>query len=91
MGEKYNGWANYETWLVNLWFGDMFSDMAEEGNSLDEDQMESFVEELLLEEGSIPENGFAADIMNAAIRSVDWRELAGEYEVVDEEETEDAE
>ena len=21
MGEKYNGWTNYETWLVNLWLG----------------------------------------------------------------------
>jgi hypothetical protein len=89
MGEKYNGWSNYETWLVNLWFGDMFNDMAEEGEQLDEDQIETMVLEMLESDGNLPESGFAADIMNAALRSVDWRELAAHYEVVDEDKDEE--
>jgi hypothetical protein len=89
MGEKYNGWSNYETWLVNLWFGDMFNDMAEEGEQLDEDQIETMVLEMLESDGNLPDSGFAADIMNAALRSVDWRELASHYEVVDEDKDEE--
>jgi hypothetical protein len=36
----------------------------------------------------LPENGFVADIMNAALRQVDWEDLASHYEL--EEESEDA-
>jgi len=25
--EKYNGWSNRETWLVNIWFGDCFGSL----------------------------------------------------------------
>jgi hypothetical protein len=28
--EKYNGWANRETWLVNMYFGEALSEMIEE-------------------------------------------------------------
>lgn len=24
MNQKYNGWTNRETWLVNIWFGDFW-------------------------------------------------------------------
>lgn len=27
---KYNGWTNYETWLVNIWFDQSFSEWASE-------------------------------------------------------------
>jgi hypothetical protein len=32
---EYNGWTNYETWLVNLWYGDVFTDMQNDGNVRD--------------------------------------------------------
>jgi len=85
---SYNGWSNYETWLVNLWYGDLFVDMANEdwtGGEIVED----FVMEMLADEGALPETGFAADIMNAALRNVNWRELAEHYNVNDEDESED--
>lgn len=85
MSEGYNGWSNYETWLANLWFGDYLSDLAGEGEELDEDRIETIVTEMLADEGSLPETGFAADIMNAALCRVNWRELAEHHEVVHDE------
>ena len=85
---EYNGWTNYETWLLNLWFGDAFTDMQEEGVQLDAQYLQDYVEEILLSQGQLPETGFAADIMNAAMRQVDWEDLASHYEL--EEESEDA-
>lgn len=85
---EYNGWTNYETWLVNMWFGDIFADMQNEGEDTSADSLEGFVLEMLDSEGTLPETGFAADIMNAALREVDWEDLAEHYAL--EEESEDA-
>jgi hypothetical protein len=85
---EYNGWTNYETWLVNMWYGDIFNDMAENGETVDAEYIQFFVEEMLESDGALPQYGFAADIMNAALREVDWDDLADHYRV--EEETEAA-
>jgi hypothetical protein len=85
MSQGYNGWSNYETWLVNLWFGDIFTEMSDQGQ-LHSEMLREFVEEMLESDGALPQYGFAADIMNAALRSVDWRELAEHYETEEEEE-----
>jgi hypothetical protein len=85
---EYNGWTNYETWLVNMWFGDCFVSMQEDGVDTSAEALESFVMEMLDSDGHLPENGFVADIMNAALREIDWEDLASHYEV--EEESEDA-
>jgi len=87
---EYNGWTNYETWLVNMWFGDCFAAMQEDTGNMSADALEDFVMEMLESEGNIPQYGFAADIMNAALREVDWDELAEHYAVEDEEEEIDA-
>lgn len=84
---EYNGWSNYETWLVNLWYGDVFTDMQNDGNVIDAEYIQSFVEQMLDTDGAhCPPYGFAADIMNAALREVDWEELAEHYAVEDEKE-----
>lgn len=74
MSEKYNGWASYETWLVNLWFGDYFNDM-------DMDMTASFVRDTVEEliDDDYNDGGFVADLMGAALREVDWDELADAY------------
>lgn len=88
---EYNGWYNYETWLANLWYGDYLQDLANEGEQLDADMIETIVTEMLADAGELPETGFAADLMNAALREVNWEELAAHIEVVEEEsEEEDA-
>lgn len=87
---SYNGWKNYETWNVSLWYGDVFASMASE-QKLYGDYLEEMVVEM--EMGSIPESSLAADIMNAALRRVDWDEIADHYnadsDFEDEEEDED--
>lgn len=83
---KYNGWTNYETWNCNLWFDDAFTEDAERiladcDNDKDEaisqlaDYIESTVEEYKPE---VP-NGFFGDIMSAAMREVNFREIAEHY------------
>lgn len=76
---SYNGWSNYETWLVSMWYGDYLADLANEGEILDAEQIEAIVVSMMSDYDQIPESGFLADIVNAAIRSVDWHELAEHY------------
>jgi hypothetical protein len=83
---SYNGWSNYETWNATLWFGDIFTDMGNEGE-ISAESLRDFVEEMLADSGNLPESGFAADIMNAALMNVNWHELADHYQA--EEEPED--
>jgi hypothetical protein len=82
----YNGWTNHETWLVNLWFGDMFSDMAADGEKIDAEFVENSVQDYL-EESMGAQAGLIADFVNSAIGSVNWRELAEHY--AEDEESED--
>ena len=71
-----NGWRNYQTWTISLWYGDVFADMASE-QKLHGTYLEDMVVEL--EMNKIPESGLAADIMNDFLRKVDWDELADHY------------
>lgn len=86
---SYNGWSNYETWLVTMWYGDIFTDMANEGQLGAADYLQSYVEETVMEMGRIPDSGLVADILNAFLRQVDWEELYDHYRV-EELEEEDA-
>jgi hypothetical protein len=88
MGKGYNGWVNYETWLVNLWidndFGsDYWQEAAKElwdeenpnkSQRLLADQMENEIAE------HMPDlKGLYADMLNAAFSEVDWDEIASHY------------
>lgn len=80
---RYNGWQNRETWLVNLWYGDYFDQLAEDGVAITAGLIEEFVYEELFENMKIPSSSFAADMMN--ISAIDFDELAEHY-VEDEQE-----
>ena len=86
MSNTHNGWSNYETWLVNMWYGDIFADMSNEGEEVTAEYMQDLVEQMLESDGALPQYGFAADILNAALREVDGDELAEHYAVEDEKE-----
>ena len=84
--KEYNGWTNYETWLVKLWIDneqgsqEYWQERAEDNVKRDEDgDIRALAEELKDQhEEMLPKlEGFAADLMNAALSEVDWHEIAG--------------
>jgi len=86
---KYNGWKNYQTWLCGLWYNDTLSEhyleLFREGELLEPvtgEMVKDFVESLMEECDQLPESGFTADLVNAALREVDWQELADHVEDV---------
>ena len=75
----YNGWANYETWRVNL---ELFNGDNETWSHGSSDGMREFAE-LLIEEST--DEGIGRDYALAFLQNVDWQEIAEHYEVKEEE------
>jgi hypothetical protein len=90
MATTYNGWTNYETWLVNLWLtndqctAETMQELAAASRANDEaewelaDTLKEWVDGMVDE--SVPDNGMVRDLVNAALGSVDWREIAQSIE-----------
>ena len=87
--QKYNGWTNYATWLVNLHFDNLdFTDGIDEGvfDDMDADDIRchvaSCIQELVesyLEEVVDINNCFVTDVINSTINGVDWHDIADHY------------
>jgi valyl-tRNA synthetase len=87
--QKYNGWTNYATWLVNLHFNCLdFTDDVESGvfDDMDADgircHVASWIQELVdsyLDEIVTTNNSFVLDIMNSTLQDVDWHDIADHY------------
>jgi len=84
MGE-YNGWTNYETWNINIWWDYTFVRMVEDefGSDVTYDQKNEIAEYLkdLVERDLEEENPYAfdnwwGDATTMYLREVNWRELA---------------
>jgi exonuclease I len=74
--EKYNGWTNRETWLVNLHWGETIEEVFEEIDLQTlADCIEDFVWERLDEE--LTSNSIFRDFID--LHCVNWRELAEHY------------
>jgi hypothetical protein len=71
---KYNGWANYATWRINLEIFDCFDieDYSKESYELSK-QLEDYVEEIIFID--VPD-GLAKDYAGAFIRQVNYYEIA---------------
>ena len=77
MKDTYNGWANYETWRVQL---EVIDGMTRDDFASDEEDVENlaesvsqYVDEVVL--GSIPD-GMARDLAASFLDRVDWVEIA---------------
>jgi hypothetical protein len=89
---EYNGWANYETWLANLWIteGALGDPMgveeqaryfAENGEDAAPTRMGEWLFEQVQEvcDGYPTGDGLAADLLGAALSRVDWRTIGKHY------------
>lgn len=74
----YNGWANYETWLVNVWdFTNYFFETAleQEMSEVSAEWCRDMFDEMV--EGDMPRNnGIISDMVNTSISEIDWRDIA---------------
>jgi hypothetical protein len=91
----YNGWTNYETWVVNLWMTNdqgscsYWEEVTNDCDSISDlsDAIKDYVEEgnSLSDESSL-----YSDLMNAAISECNFYEIAKsfweDYKVIDEDE-----
>jgi hypothetical protein len=93
--KKYDGWTNYETWLVNLWINNEPA-WYEDCQSLARrhhgkawqlgDEIKACLLASLEDLGQWPKTGLVADLLAAAWGEADWTEIA-EFWLVDHEET----
>ena len=81
MMAEYNGWTNYETWLVNLYYDQAFYEIAQEHYANVEGDMydlaqrcAEYVDDVIYED--LPQNLFIQDAMRAFIQQVNYMEIA---------------
>ncbi len=82
--QSYNGWANYETWLANLWLTNTQADyftikelIKEAADVYSASQaIKSYVEELNPLVGTAT---MYADLLSASLRAIDWMQIAESF------------
>jgi len=89
MDEKgYNGWKNYETWLVALWINndqgtqEIALDMARQYKGMEHENYElsHALKDWIEETNPLADNAdLFADLLNAALSEVDWYEIAESF------------
>ena len=79
----YNGWCNQNTWNVNLNYEEIFENIASEDHYRSLESLaasfEGIVYELELENGNLPENSMARQIVEDYLSKVDFEEIATNY------------
>jgi hypothetical protein len=89
MDEKgYNGWKNYETWLVALWINndqgtqEIALDMARQYKGMEHENYElsHALKDWIEEQNPLSDNAdLFTDLLNAALSEVDWYEIAESF------------
>ena len=75
-----NGWKNKETWLVNVWLGDMINDIVEEsGVDPTPDYIEMLVHDIVVDTQATKGAGLMVDLLNCALGEIDYHELSEHY------------
>lgn len=75
---KYNGWANYATWRVNLEMFDGMSpeDMTGSRSRPDRDDLADMLKDWATNQIIEQASGFALDYALSFLAAVEWREIA---------------
>ena len=70
---EYNGWTNYETWLVNLEMG-----LTDDPHAFEARNLDDLIVELrdYAEIAIDSDNTLATNFANTILSKVDWREIA---------------
>jgi hypothetical protein len=97
MSDKgYNGWTNWETWIINLYFGDDTEWIEEIAKEVDYDiyKLANFIEEYVEDyvrdtQGVL--GGIVDEFVRASLQEVDWYDLAESWMPEHEEEEEEEE
>jgi hypothetical protein len=82
MSEKYNGWTNYETWLVNLWLTneqeteqqliEIIKNIKKDKNEFQKaTELKDYVENMV----STDKASLQQDLINSALSVVSWLEI----------------
>lgn len=79
--KKYNGWANYETWVVKLWMdnsADSYQYYKDVTSTFKDDAvgLADALKQEFHDGNPITEANVWADLMNSALSEVDWYEIA---------------
>ena len=78
-----NGWRNAATWTVNLWFGDNWAELHEDGFDFSpeylRDMVEEYVSELIGDDKY--SHGFIWDMLD--LNAVDWDALRDHHAPVE--------
>lgn len=81
--EKYNGYTNRETWLVNLWIDNEYGWLDAYLNHVieteaDKYDLADYIEADISEELNplVDKNGLYSDLLNGALSKVNWLEIA---------------
>ena len=87
--ETYNGWSNYETWLITLHIDndqgllEMVCDLVRDGEFESDmaagEAIRDWLDDLREEMGVCTEQGMWSDMLRAAFEAVDWREVGEKF------------
>lgn len=76
--KQYNGWTNYETWLINLWLTNdelVYNDLMEIIQELSFDDSIAELKFRVMEDIDLSEITLRSGLLAAATRNVNWQQI----------------
>lgn len=74
-GNTYNGWTNYETWLVQLWLDSYIQGLVHNGEEVTERHLENYVDSMM-DNIDWQSMGLFKDLITNSMGNINWEEIA---------------